>query len=124
MTYYVKQGRRYKAVAEYDDGLMSSLPEGSHLIMVTPGCRSTVCNIPRSNLTVRAVLEAHKNELCKVILKASEMRPREQPITKRQAAAWEEMRKAFGASMATMHVDSASDIIDALHKAIEKEVCS
>ena len=121
-TYYIKCGRRYKAVAEYDYNLTSALPEGSHLVTVKPGCRSTVFNVPLANLPVLAVLEKHKDELCRVLMKASEMRPGKSVLTKEQAAAWDALRKALGDAVSTMHVDSANDIIGALYKAIAAEV--
>lgn len=121
-TYYTKRGRRYVAVKEYDDDLMSALPKGSHLVTVTPGCRSTVFCVDPANVAVLAVIERNRSELCRVLLKASEMRPQREPITPKQAAAWEALRKAFGTDMATLHVDSATAIIDALKDAIVKEV--
>lgn len=121
-TYYTKRGRRYIAVAEYDGDLMSALPKGSHLVTVTPGCRSTVSCVDPANVAVLAVIERNRNELCRVLLKASEMKPMRSPITEKQRAAWDALSKAFGTDMATLHVDSASAIIDALKDAIVKEV--
>lgn len=121
-TYYVKRGRRYVPVAQYDDGLMSALPEGSHLVTVTPGCQSIVSRIDPANAAVAAVLETHKNDLCRVLLKASEMRPRRAALTKAQAEAWHRLQEAFGDGMATLHVDSANDIVEALYTAIRKEM--
>lgn len=121
-TYYEKRGRRYIAVAEYDGDLMSALPKGSHLVTVTPGCRSTVSCVDPANVAVLAVIERNRSELCRVLLKASEMKPSRTPITEKQRAAWDALSAAFGADMATLHVDSASAIIDALKDAIVKEV--
>lgn len=121
-TYYTKRGRRYVATLEYDGDLMSALPKGSHLVTVTPGCRSTVSCVDPANVAVLAVIERNRNELCRVLLKASEMKPMRSPITEKQRAAWDALSKAFGTDMATLHVDSASAIIDALKDAIVKEV--
>ena len=121
-TYYEKRGRRYVAVAEYDGDMMSALPQGSHLVTVTPGCRSTVMHVDPANVAVLSVIERNRRELCRVLLKASEMRPQRAPITPKQAEAWEALRKSFGADIATLHVDNANDIIDALKDAILKEV--
>lgn len=121
-VYYVKRGRRYVPVAQYDDGLLSALPEGSHLVTVTPGCRSIVCRIDPAGAAVEAVLEMHKNELCRVLLKASEVRPRRAALTKAQAEAWRKLQEAFGEDMATLHVDSANDIVEALYSAIRKDM--
>lgn len=121
-VYYVKRGRRYAAVAQYDDGLMSALPEGSHLVTVTPGCRSTAHCVDPANAAVAAVLERHKNDLCRVLLKASEMKPRRAALTEAQAEAWHRLQEAFGEDTATLHVDSANDIVEAFYSAIRKEL--
>ena len=122
-TYYVKRGRRYVPVAQYDDGLMSALPEGSHLVTVTPGCRSTVQCIYPANAAVAAVLERHRSDLCRILLKASEMKPRHTALTPEQAEAWGRLKGAFGEDMATLHVDSANDIISMFYSAIRKDMC-
>lgn len=120
--YYIKRGRRYVAVRQYDDGLLDALPQGSHMVIVTPGCRSTLYNVDPANAPALAAIETHKNKLCKVLMDASAMRPARAKLTERQAAAWEKLRKELGDSVATLHVDSANDIIEALSKAIQKEM--
>jgi len=120
-TYYIKRGRRYIPVSEYDYGLTSALPEGSHLITVTPGFKTTVFNVDPANREVLAVIEKHKNELCRILLKASEMRPM-LPLNPKQRDAWAALQKALGSRVATLSVDSANDIINAFTNAIQKEI--
>lgn len=122
-VYYVKRGRRYVPASQYDGELMSALPEGSHLVTVTPGCRSTVQCIYPANAAVAAVLERHRNDLCRALLKASEMKPRHTGLTPAQAEAWNRLREEFGDDMATLHVDSANDIISMFYSAIRKDMC-
>jgi hypothetical protein len=121
VTYYVKRGRRYIPVSEYDGDLMSALPEGSHLVTVAPGSRSTVASVNPANKEVLAVVEKHRNELCRVLLAASEMRPM-LPLSPKQRDAWAALQKALGSRVATLSVDSANDIVNAFINAIQKEI--
>jgi hypothetical protein len=39
--YYLKEGRKYIPVSEYDSDLLDSFPKGTHIVMCYPGGKST-----------------------------------------------------------------------------------
>jgi hypothetical protein len=118
--FYEKVGRKYVPVKEYDDDLVSALPKGNHLIMCYPGGRSTRYNVDPDYAALIAAGRVARDVMAQALVKASEMRPKKKPLTSEQKEAWDNLKKAFGDDMYTLHVDSAHDIaqagIDALQK--------
>jgi len=94
MTYYEKRGRRYYPAREEID--LSSLPHGTHMIMVRPGQWSIEYDIKPD----RAKLHAIGMQLVKILERAlideCAFRPAKQKLTKRQAAAWAAWDDAVG----------------------------
>jgi hypothetical protein len=62
-----------------------------------------------------------ENRMCDEIRRASEMRPKQTPITPGQRRAWEELTKEFGDELATLHINSARDIAVAGREAMQAE---
>jgi hypothetical protein len=54
------------------------------------------------------------------LVKASQLRLRKTPLTPDQKQAWENLQKAFGDDICTLHVDSAHDIALAGLNALQK----
>jgi hypothetical protein len=115
--YYIKEGRRYKPVAEYDSELMDSFPKGSHLVCVYPGGYG----IDPAYAPMIAAGRVAEDAISKAIYAASEAKPKERPITPRQRAAWEEMKAAFGDEFFSLEFASTRDLAEAGVNAMMEE---
>lgn len=119
--YYEKVGNKYVPCAEYDSDLLDSLPRGAHLIMVTPGVKSTRCHVNPNYAAMIAACYTAEDAICEAIHKASEAKPKERPITERQRRAWEEMKDAFGDEFFSLTYGSIRDYVEAGSRAMQKE---
>ncbi len=119
--FYEKQGRRYIPVAEYDNELLDSLPKGAHLVMVYPGGSSRRFNIDPNYAGMIAAGRVAEDAICKAINKASELRPKQTPLTEGQRRAWRKLAKEFGDELCTLHGASTHDIAEAGVKAMMTE---
>lgn len=119
--YYEKRGRRYVPVSEYDSDLFHSMPKGSHLVVCYPGGQSTRYNIDPNYAAMIAAGRVAETAMTDAIRKASELKPRQTPITPGQQAAWENLAREFGNDLATLQIDCATDIADAGLKALQTE---
>jgi len=119
--YYEKVGRRYKPVSEYDSDLLSSFPKGAHIVMSCPGGQSTRYGIDPAYAPMIAAGRVAESAICNAIYNASEMRPKQRPITKRQRAAWDEMKAAFGDELFSLHAASIRDLAEAGVTAMQAE---
>lgn len=120
-VYYEKAGRRYRPVSEYDSDLMSSMPKGNHLIMSYPGGASTRYNVDPAYAPMIAAGRVAEDAISAALYAESEARPKERPITKRQRAAWEEMKAAFGDEMFSLTFKSCRDLAEAGVNAMQAE---
>jgi len=120
-VYYVKEGRKYVPVAEYDNDLMDSFHKGTHLVMVYPGGSSRRFNIEPALAPMIAAGRVAEDAISRAISKASELRPKSAPITEGQRKAWAKLAKEFGNDLATLQIDSAHDIAEAGVKAMQEE---
>jgi hypothetical protein len=119
--YYIKEGRKYVPVSEYDQDLMSSFPKGTHIVMCYPGGQSTRYGIDPSFAPMIAAGRYAEDAICTAIHKESEAKPKERPITKRQRAAWEEMKTAFGDEFFSLTFASTRDLAEAGVNAMQEE---
>jgi hypothetical protein len=119
--FYEKKGRRYVPVAEYDNELMDSFTKGSHLVMVYPGGSSRRYNIDPNYAGMIAAGRVAEDAICRAINKASELRPKQTPITLGQKRAWERLAKEFGDELCTLQGASTHDIAEAGVKAMMDE---
>lgn len=119
--FYEKRGRRYVPVAEYDNELLDSFPKGAHLVMVYPGGSSRRFNIDPNYAAMIAAGRVAEDAICTAIRKESEARPKERPITKRQRAAWEEMKASFGDEFFSLTFSSTRDLVEAGIRAMMDE---
>jgi hypothetical protein len=119
--YYEKRGRRYVPVNEYDSELSDSLPKGTHLVMCYPGGRSTRYNINPNYAALLAASRVAETAMTGAIRKASELKPRQTPITEAQQRAWKKLAKEFGDDLATLQIDCAHDIAEAGLRALQAE---
>jgi hypothetical protein len=111
--YYEKVGRRYIPVAEYDSTYLDSFPKGNHLVMCYPGGSSRRFNIDPNYAAMIAAGRVAEDAISSAVVKASEMRPHNKPITEKQKKAWENMAKAFGSERYYIEIPSAREIAEA-----------
>jgi hypothetical protein len=119
--YYEKVGRRYVPVAEYDSNFLDSFTKGNHLVMSYPGGTSRRFNIDPNYAAMIAAGRVAEDAVCRAISKASELRPKQTPITPKQKKAWEALAKAFGDDLCTLHGLSVHDCAEAGVKAMQEE---
>jgi hypothetical protein len=120
-VYYEKRGRRYYPVAEYDSDYLDSFPKGNHLVMCYPGGSSRRFNIQPNYAALIAASRIAEDAISKAVVKASEMRPHNKPITEKQKKAWEALAKAFGDDRYYVEIPSAREIAEAGVKALQEE---
>lgn len=121
-VYYKKVGRKYVPVSEYDSFLMSSLPEGNHMIMCYPGGSSTRHNINPNHAAMIAAGRVAEDAISRVIMKATELRRSTngcKKLTPEQKEAWEQLVKVFGEDARQLEWPSARE---ACQQAVEAMV--
>ena len=119
--YYEKKGRRYVPVAEYDSDYLDSFPKGNHLVMCYPGGSSRRFNIDANYAAMIAAGRVAEDVISQAVVKASEMRPHNKPITEKQKKAWEALAKAFDNDRYYIELPSAREIAEAGVKAMMEE---
>lgn len=123
-VYYIKQGRRYVPVREYDPDFQHSLPEGSHLMVVNPSGSSCKYSVDPAFAQLLAAGIAVESKIVEAIQTASTWQPSTQPLTEEEKQAWENLNKVFGDKNFGLYRESAAGIakatIDALIKEQEK----
>ena len=119
--YYEKIGRRYRPVAEYDSDFLDSFSRGAHLVLCYPGGSSRRFNVEPNHAAMIAAGRVAEDAMSRAISKASELRPKQTPITEGQREAWNKLAKEFGDELATLNINSARDIAEAGLKAMQDE---
>lgn len=120
-VYYEKVGRKYVPVAEYDSDYLDSFPRGNHLVMCYPGGSSRRFNIEPALAPMIAAGRYAEDAMSTALVKASEMRPHNKPITEKQRKAWNALAKAFGDDRYYVELPSAREVTDAGVKAMQEE---
>ena len=119
--YYEKVGRKYVPVAEYDNDLLDSFPKGSHLVICYPGGQSRRFNIDPAYAPMIAAARVAEDSMIQAMQKASELKPKQTPVTPAQQKAWKQLARAFGDELCTLNGASSYDIAQAGLKALEGE---
>lgn len=120
-VFYEKIGRRYVPVAEYDNDYLDSFPRGNHLVMCYPGGSSRRFNIEPALAPMIAAGRYAEDAMSAALVKASEMRPHNRPITEKQRKAWNALAKAFGDDRYYVELPSAREVTEAGVKAMQEE---
>ena len=120
-TYYVKEGRKYRAVSYYDSKVMDGFGVGTHIVMVYPGGSSRRYQIDPNYAAMIAAGRVAEDAISSALVKASEMRAHRKPITEEQAAAWQALAQAFGDERYAVEIPSAREIAEAGVKAMQVE---
>ena len=119
--FYVKKGRRYVPHSTYSNEFCDSFPKGTHLVDVYPGGTSRRFNINPAYAPMIAAGRVAENAMSNAISKASELRPRQTPLTEGQRRAWKKLAEEFGDELATLNINSSRDIAEAGLKALQEE---
>lgn len=119
--YYIKEGRRYVPVSEYDSDLLDSFHKGAHIVMSYPGGSSRRYNIDPAFGPMIAAGRYAEDAISKELMRASDMRPKESPLTQEQRDAWEHLVKVFGPSARTLEWPSAREACEAGVNAMQTE---
>lgn len=119
--FYKKKGRRYVPVSEYDSDFLDAFPEGAHLVMTTPGSKSTHYRIDPALAPMIAAGCFAENKMLDAMRQASEGRPKQRPFTEKQVKAWKQLQKAMGDEMFYLQYPSNMDIVEAGIKAMQEE---
>ena len=119
--FYIKKGRRYIPHSSYSSEFCDSFPKGTHLVQSYPGGSSRRFNIDPAYAPMIAAGRVAEDAMCKAIQKASELKPRQTPITEGQRKAWNKLAQEFGDELATLNINSARDIAEAGLKALQQE---
>jgi ABC-type branched-subunit amino acid transport system substrate-binding protein len=123
-VYYEKVGGRYKPVSEYDSNLIDSFGKGSHLVICYPGGQSRRYNIDPDYAALIAAARVAEDAMIQAMHKASELKPKQTPITEGQRKAWKKLAREFGDELATLNGASSYDIAQAGLKALEQEAAN
>lgn len=119
--FYKKEGRKYVPVYEYDQELLDAYPRGTHVVVCYPGGESTRFNINPNHAAMIAAGQVAEDAISQAIYQASELKPKERPITPRQREAWEELKKAFGDEFFSLTFPSSRDLAEVGVKAMMEE---
>jgi hypothetical protein len=119
--FYVKKGRRYIPHSTYSSEFCDSFPKGTHLVQSYPGGQSRRFNIDPAYAPMIAAGRVAEDAICDAMIKASEMKPRQTPITPGQKKAWEKLAKEFGDELCALSYGSARDHAEAGVKAMVAE---
>jgi len=115
--FYIKKGRRYIPHSTYSTEFCDSFPKGTHLVDVYPGGSSRRFNIDPAYAPMIAAGRVAEDAMSRAISEASELRPKQTPLTEGQRKAWKKLAKEFGDELATLNIASARDIAEAGVKA-------
>ena len=108
-------------VAEYDNELMDSFPKGNHLVMCYPGGSSRRFNIDPNYAAMIAAGRVAEDAMCNAMTKASELKPRQTPLTEGQRRAWKKLAEEFGDELCTLQGSSTREIVEAGLTAMQQE---
>jgi hypothetical protein len=100
---------------------MDSFPKGNHLVMCYPGGTSRRFNVEPNYAAMIAAGRVAEDAISKAVMKASEMRPHNRPITEKQKKAWEALAKSFGDDRYYVEIPSAREIAEEGIKAMMQE---
>ena len=119
--FYKKEGRRYVPVYEYDQVLLDAFPKGTHLVDVYPGGSSRRFNIDPAYAPMIAAGRVAEDIISKALMRASDMRPKNAPLTPGQRKAWDNLIKEFGEEARCLEWPSAREACEEAVKAMTIE---
>lgn len=124
ITFYVKQGRRYVPVKEYDSRLYDSLGEGVYLVTVKFNSRHVRARVDPNYAAMIAAGQVAQEAIVDRIREGSKLRQPQgskKPLTPGQARAWRELAREMGEDMYLLEWPSYYEAVDAGIKAMQEE---
>ena len=121
VIFYIKQGRKYVPHSTYSSEFCDSFPKGTHLVDVYPGGSSRRFNIDPAYAPMIAAGRLAEDAISKVLMKASDLRPKSSPLTPGQREAWDNLVKEFGEDARMLEWPSAREACEAAVKAMSTE---
>jgi hypothetical protein len=114
-TFYIKRGRRYVPVREYDAMLQNALPHGSYVTVVRPGASVQRWAVDPAYAPMIAAGIVAREAMSKVMLAASEVRlsGERKPMTQEQRDAWENLVAVFGPAARQLEHPSVMEVTQA-----------
>ena len=114
-TFYIKRGRRYVPVREYDAILQNALPHGSYVTVVRPGASVQRWAVDPAYAPMIAAGIVAREAMSKVMISASEMRLSgdRKPMTQEQRDAWENLVAVFGPAARQLEHPSVMEVTQA-----------
>ena len=125
-TFYKKvvstNGRvKYIPTHQYDEEFSHSMPEGCHLMVVKPGSKSLVYNVNPDLVTLMAAYKVIKDDFVTMLMKNSELKPKNSPLTDEQRVAWEALKDAFGEELSILYGPSLNEVANDFGELLIKE---
>lgn len=114
-TFYIKRGRRYVPVREYDGMLQDALPHGSYVTVVRPGVSVQRWAIDPAYAPMIAAGIVAGEAVSEAMRSASEIRLSQdrKPMTREQRDAWENLVAVFGPAARQLTWPSIAEITQA-----------
>jgi len=119
--FYIKKGRRYVPHSTYSSEFCDAFPKGTHLVQSYPGGTSRRFNIDPAYAPMIAAGRVAEDAISRVLMRASDLRPKRAPMTPGQIAAWENLVKEFGEEARTLEWPSAREACEEAVKAMTVE---
>ena len=98
-TYYVKKGRKYIPISEYDSEISQSIKYGTHLVVNHLGTRMYTYDVEPDHAAMIAAARIFKEYLVKILHHASQARPKTgdtKPFTESQMEAYNKLKEELG----------------------------
>jgi len=119
--FYIKKGRKYIPHSTYSTEFCDSFPKGTHLVQVYPGGTSRRFNIDPAYAPMIAAGRVAEDAISRVLMRASDLRPKRAPLTEGQRAAWDNLVKEFGEEARCLEWPSAREACEEAVKAMTVE---
>jgi hypothetical protein len=114
-TFYIKRGRRYIPVREYDAMLQNALPHGSYVTVVRPGVSVQRWAVDPAYAPMIAAGIVAGEAVSEAMRSASEIRLSQErrPMTREQRDAWENLIAVFGPAARQLTWPSIAEVTQA-----------
>jgi hypothetical protein len=119
--FYIKKGRKYIPHSTYSTEFCDSFPKGTHLVDVYPGGSSRRFNIDPNYAAMIAAGRVAEDAISRVLMRASDLRPKHAPLTEGQRRAWDMLVKEFGEEARCLEWPSAREACEEAVKAMQLE---
>jgi hypothetical protein len=119
--FYIKKGRKYIPHSTYSNEFCDSFPKGTHLVQSYPGGSLRRFNIEPAYAPMIAAGRVAEDAISKILMQASDLRPKRAPMTPEQIEAWDKLVKVFGEEARCLEWPSAREACEAAVKAMQVE---